>query len=665
MNGTGSLGNDDLLYGNDPFISGATSSQGNFNIFDDDFYGDSLFGTDKVNNNHSQLDQDVEDGGSLGSFSDFGDYGNIGESNNLFSYNYGGISYDHFLNFDPGNSEDVELEDQVQASSMESVQEPTRATKETEVTEKSHNKMSNNNGMESVETMTSRMDLNDSELVNRRTVAESSHASRSVAQNNSQQKPSILRRKDGSIDLSNQRMKYIKSSATGYQKVYTNNEPPATGNRDTSKQKVLFPVKVLPIPINKFKRHHPYKEGVAWHQAEIVQQTQQIQQDQQTQEGSYQVMEQSSLNSPNENIVNEGYYNQVDDCVEYFGVYPEQQQPVEVVKPQTTRISMASLVKRDTKSNLVKCNMCSSTFNNRLSLEFHEVERHSGVYAFKCAKCTDVFATLRCASDHLTTVHQLTCIPMYDKSIIGNALENTHPRNVQRRISGMIFSFLNKHLAKLGLLTGNPRKDHDLIKEYSKKLDRPIPLSFKLTCPDESKTLDTEAVQTVNLNEMLNKKYIYGEDVYRVPIQSVDQNSIIYPEVDSSPMGQQEQWEDHDDMNYMNVPDSGSIIVRQVPVYTNPTKKTFVIRYPLPQQQQEQQKQRPRIENSPNYRYTLNNVPMRINSNPDDRFVSHPEKEEYSTTGGRKLYKVRAVVGKVPVNQNLQPSSSSQYHNYQ
>uniref|UniRef100_A0A1I7UAK1 C2H2-type domain-containing protein n=1 Tax=Caenorhabditis tropicalis TaxID=1561998 RepID=A0A1I7UAK1_9PELO len=200
----------------------------------------------------------------------------------------------------------------------------------------------------------------------------------------------------------------------------------------------------------------------------------------------------------------------------------------DVVKLPVRRKAMSDIVPRDTASNHIRCNMCNASFSTKLALEFHEVEKHCCVYAFKCLICDEAFATLSFASVHIVKRHNKPIIPLYNKSIVGHGININDKKSSQRRISGMICSFLSKHLAELGLLTGLSQSDHDIVKLHAKKLYRPSPPPFKTHFNDHVSDPDPQLQETATLNQLLKEEYIYGKSICRVPVESIDQDTISY-----------------------------------------------------------------------------------------------------------------------------------------
>lgn len=205
---------------------------------------------------------------------------------------------------------------------------------------------------------------------------------------------------------------------------------------------------------------------------------------------------------------------------------PVVQEPIaaEAAKVKPHKRSMTDFVPRDKASNHVKCSMCKSAFSTKLALHFHEVERHTCVYAFQCNNCPEFFTNLAKASAHLTSKHNEPIIPLYDKNIIGHGVEVQTDRSSPRRVSGMICSFLNKHMDELGILTGLSEEDKLLVKQNAKRLFCGGPQEFIALPANFDLNLDQE--RSATLNHMLNKEFIYGPSITRVPITTVDLTKI-------------------------------------------------------------------------------------------------------------------------------------------
>ncbi|CCD64598.2 C2H2-type domain-containing protein [Caenorhabditis elegans] len=196
----------------------------------------------------------------------------------------------------------------------------------------------------------------------------------------------------------------------------------------------------------------------------------------------------------------------------------------------TVRLKMSSIVPRDVASNHIKCTMCQGSFTTQLALEFHEVERHPQAFVFKCTICADIFATIGLINKHLVTEHRKETVPLLDNAIFGNgALSDYGKKSSQRRISGMIWSFVSSHLAQSGKLTGTT-KDNETIKKEAKVLFNPLAnravgsrqsgvtnASASKVCVDES----------ASINDLLKQAYIYGPSVHRLPINSVPMYKVI------------------------------------------------------------------------------------------------------------------------------------------
>uniref|UniRef100_A0A8R1HUD3 C2H2-type domain-containing protein n=1 Tax=Caenorhabditis japonica TaxID=281687 RepID=A0A8R1HUD3_CAEJA len=194
------------------------------------------------------------------------------------------------------------------------------------------------------------------------------------------------------------------------------------------------------------------------------------------------------------------------------------------------------LIPRDHPSNQIRCLQCHSAFTSQLALEFHEVERHTNAFAFQCRHCPNIYANIAEANKHIIAVHRKDTIPLLDSSICGNGdITERGKKGSQRRISGMIWSFLSNHLAQAGKLSGT-REDNEIVKKEVKALFNPANEMKKTELLNQSGNLLDSSIckkvgieDSASINDLLKQQYIYGPSIVRMSINSVAPEKIIRP----------------------------------------------------------------------------------------------------------------------------------------
>ncbi|KAF1747566.1 hypothetical protein GCK72_024031 [Caenorhabditis remanei] len=547
MSSNESLGND-LLFPDDPFISGVAFIHDNDNMFEDLFKDTLLFDQEMNNampivNEEPTVELMEED--SLFNTMNLHDTVGIYGFNPLDSFDpFSTTTHDLLFSEERMNSQMNTVFDSqpgistnVTPENVASVEVPEKIVDTVETLHQEDQKVAENNNYEFEQDHTA-----PTPAV---TVAKTTTTiSKSAVKNNiptkisriSSSQPSKLAAAFRNV----KKIPYSTPTYVAYQQPAYKPTIPANGQTKT-----LYPVKVLPV---MSKKQLPVRPVLSLDQMrkKIANRNPLYFPESQNQGTQAQPLENTDSNVPepeNKPICEEnaktGFDNdQVEVSVSTVG---------SVLKQANTFWKMSTFVPRDIASNFIKCNYCKQAFTTKLALEFHEVERHPYVFAFRCTLCDEIYSTIQ-----------------MNNAIFGNDQNNeSHLRNANRRISGMVWSFLSSYLQKTGKITGTAVEDRETIKLHARALfhssaAKAINDNCNQTSPGHQSPADTATI-----NDLLKITYIYGPFISRLRVDCMPADKVLH-------FSEPEMFEPEEDKQSKPT----------VPMVVFPPKKTIVFHPP-------------------------------------------------------------------------------------